>query len=109
MGLKGKTMNIKLLKQIIKEIQAEPLRFDIFEWSNTCDKIAPCGSTACIAGWAVAIDLRSKGKRMGWKSIVENISNAEDEAKSCLNFLLINRHDCSCFRIGLLNSERCTI
>lgn len=59
-------LNIKLLRKIQKHISEEPLRF-FMEWAiarkegneegfasdnSTYQKFAPCGTAACIAGWA---------------------------------------------------------
>lgn len=46
-------MNVSKLRKLQKWILAEPLRFDMQEWSN--DKLAeerktPCGTVGCLAG-----------------------------------------------------------
>lgn len=52
-------MNIKLLRQIKKQILAEPLQFYMQCWLSNVrhdqQKIPNCGTTACIAGWAICI------------------------------------------------------
>lgn len=77
-------MNVKLLRKIKKEILAEPLRFDMHGWFNADDRIAPCKSTACIAGWTVALD--HMGKTTSWKSVIaqRNDGDAEGEARRLL-------------------------
>lgn len=53
-------MNTRLLRKIQKEILAEPLRFDMRLWLDQTSDVAPCGAAACIAGWAVLMDLQQK-------------------------------------------------
>ena len=67
-------MNTKLLRQIIREIEAEPLRCNMTDWVDTDDPIASCGSVACIAGFAAAINLRETAKgRQSWKSLIKTL------------------------------------
>lgn len=47
-------MNTRLLNQVANAILREPLKFDISTWVDEDDK-SPCGTTACIAGHAVAL------------------------------------------------------
>jgi len=50
-------MNIKLLKQIRKQILKEPKQFYMGEWFTTVTEthIPNCGTAACIGGWAIAL------------------------------------------------------
>ncbi len=45
-------MNIKLLEKIKLAIRAYPNQFDMSNWFDKNE----CGTTACIAGWAVALN-----------------------------------------------------
>jgi hypothetical protein len=44
-------MNVDLLLRVKAHILAEPRRFDMDDWVRK-SKAAPCGTVACIAGWA---------------------------------------------------------
>ena len=44
-------MNVPLLRKIPEAITAEPGHFDMAFYASP----SPCGTTACIAGWAVAL------------------------------------------------------
>lgn len=55
-------MNVKLLRKIRDEILKKPLRLDMGNWVNRQDDIAPCNTTACIAGWAVILDKQNRYK-----------------------------------------------
>ncbi len=48
-------MNTELLLKVKAAILADPLKFDMCAFF-TADESSPCGTTACIAGHAVAID-----------------------------------------------------
>lgn len=52
-------LNVRLLRRIQKHILAEPLRIDMGEFVKTkyFDEVEqpPCGTTACIAGWALIL------------------------------------------------------
>lgn len=50
-------MNIQLLRKIQKHISEEPRRYT-FHW-RIPSSISPCGTQACIAGWAMVLS----GKR----------------------------------------------
>ncbi len=56
-------MNVKLLKQIKNRILAEPTEFDMCRWAAS-DKVSTCGTTACIAGWALALDFMARHPEM---------------------------------------------
>jgi len=49
--------NIKLAKQIQEQIRKEPRQFYMGYWftNGYGDDIPNCGTTACIAGWALAL------------------------------------------------------
>jgi hypothetical protein len=54
-------MNIKLLKRIIRKIRQEPKQFDMDTFFFKRRRGVPnCGTTACIAGWAIALNKRLK-------------------------------------------------
>jgi hypothetical protein len=48
-------LNVKLLKRIQKAIKEEPRRLNMNWWVTTDDEDAPCGTSACIAGYAVIL------------------------------------------------------
>jgi hypothetical protein len=51
-GRDGKPpLNFRLIRQIIKKIETTPEAYDQNVWGRRDDK-APCGTAACIAGWA---------------------------------------------------------
>src|SRR5438105_274495 len=49
-------MNKDLLLKVKEAILAEPIRFNMGSWVSITDVWAPCGTTACIAGFAVVFD-----------------------------------------------------
>lgn len=57
--------NWPLLRQIMKDIAAKPLRLDMREGVDLDDSIAPCRTTACIAGWATVKQIQVKTK-LNW-------------------------------------------
>jgi hypothetical protein len=44
-------LNKKLLRDVLKHIKIEPRRFNMNKWVKESKK-APCGTQACIGGWA---------------------------------------------------------
>lgn len=67
-------MNIKLLRKVQKEILKEPRRFDMQSWFER-NSISPCGTTACIGGFAVALSNRWTRLKRG-----ERLMNVEGRA-----------------------------
>ena len=53
-------MNVKLLKQIKEAIRRHPKQFDMAEWFRRDVEAPRCGTTACIAGWALTLQTASK-------------------------------------------------
>src|SRR5437899_999101 len=51
-------MNVKLLRKVARHIAAEPIRFCGSWYMASCH--LPCGTRACIAGWAVILGNRMK-------------------------------------------------
>lgn len=49
-------INYRLLRQIRDEILKRPEQFDMRTWFEKKPDVPMCGTTACIAGWAVALD-----------------------------------------------------
>ena len=47
-------MNRELLIKVRDAIEAEPMAFKMSMWISK-DIISPCGTTACIAGWAATL------------------------------------------------------
>lgn len=52
-------MNIPLLRKVQNAILLNPMAFDMIDWRTDSD-YSPCGSTACICGWAAVL---ADGKR----------------------------------------------
>jgi hypothetical protein len=59
-------LNVRLLRRVQKHIKAEPRRMKMKQWvdRNLRERAEsakpPCGTTACIAGWALTLN----GKRL---------------------------------------------
>lgn len=49
-------LNVRLLRRIQKQILKEPKQFDMSWWYTPGEGVPNCGTAACIAGWAVALD-----------------------------------------------------
>lgn len=46
-------LNVALLRKVQKHILEEPRRLDMHYWEkNVSEEVSPCGTVACIAGWA---------------------------------------------------------
>lgn len=58
--------NYRLLRQIRDEILKEPLRLDMNAAVYIADDVAPCGTTACIAGFAL-MDREIRQRKVDWK------------------------------------------
>lgn len=54
------TLNVELLERVKAHILEEPRRFEMASWAEHSDD-APCGTAACIAGWALILE---KGARL---------------------------------------------
>lgn len=60
-------LNVKLLREIQKEILEEPKRLDMGTWLHKYEKhrisdlefVPPCGTVGCIAGWAKVLSERA--------------------------------------------------
>lgn len=61
-------MNKPLLRKVIAAIRKEPRRFTMGQWIDTADKIAPCDTAACIAGFAVILDYAANRPKIRWRS-----------------------------------------
>ncbi len=72
-------MNTELLREIQKAILDTPTRFDMSDWIQKADE-SPCGTTACIAGYAVLIDeLQKKNETLqNTKEITKFRAEIED-------------------------------
>jgi len=82
-------MNVKLLRRIQKAIRKEPRRFNMLWWVVTGDQESPCGTSACIGGYAVILSKIPKLlTTKKWLDAVEDIrkdsSNTWDPAKAVL-------------------------
>lgn len=58
-------LNKKLIRKIIKHIEAEPKRLNMNEWAmkDSSRSGPPCGTTACVAGWALLLDKPAAERR----------------------------------------------
>lgn len=68
--MKKRAINEGMFREVQGAIRTEPIRFAMNFWGNVGDVLAPCGSTACIAGWIVTIDLRKRFAKK-WKGLSE--------------------------------------
>lgn len=64
-------MNVRLLRRIQKQILKEPKQFDIDTWFAIDSHAPNCGTTACIAGWAIALS-KKQTPLVAAKSIRKN-------------------------------------
>jgi hypothetical protein len=46
--------NNEALREVMIHVTYEPKRLDMGNWAST-DRDSPCGTTACVAGWAVIL------------------------------------------------------
>lgn len=76
-----KSANIPLLLKVRDAILAEPRKFDMFSFFER-NKESPCGTTACIAGHAIAIDRR--WSRLATGRIMDRNNSAHNEAMKTL-------------------------
>ena len=72
-----KKINVKLLKRICRAILHEPRRLDMYGWIYDddihhmgCD--APCGTAACIGGFAVILSRTRLLANKSWKKAVKS-------------------------------------
>jgi hypothetical protein len=77
-------MNVRLLRRVAKHILAEPRRYEQGVWCEATTS-SPCGTTACIAGWAAIL-----GEKLDLKTIDHDdlYYRASSKARKLLN---INR------------------
>lgn len=79
------TINVKLLRRVKALILEEPRRLDMGTWAHPADKRVqveadrpPCGTVACIAGWAVIDDFVKVNGRMPDRDEIEEIYETAD-------------------------------
>lgn len=88
-----KKLNVELLKKVQQHITEEPKRYDQFAVVRE-SSLAPCGTVACIAGWANVLsgsdpkseeaqDLDKAAVRLG----VETCYELFPEGFGCFHFL----------------------
>jgi hypothetical protein len=77
-------LNVALLNKIKKHILAHPLAFHMGTWGSSTRKseATPCGTVACIAGWACY--LSPKGKTFNAGFDIKNPETAEYAAPKLL-------------------------
>lgn len=64
---------IRILRKIKEMILEKPERFDMDSWLQIDNKVAPCGTAACIGGYAVMVT-NPKLKKLGWKRTGHSIA-----------------------------------
>lgn len=69
-------MNTELLLKVRDAILAEPLKFDMRDWLAQSEN-SPCGTTACIAGWAASIHLGHE--KLSETARLFNSNDSDDE------------------------------
>lgn len=67
-------LNFKLFRAVIKKLEAAPMAYDQ-ESVVEKDKEAPCGTAACIGGWAYLLS----GKKVTKKVTMLNVLNEASE------------------------------
>lgn len=99
-------MNTKLLRQIQKEIRAEPRRLRMSDWIRTDVTgvgAPPCGTVACIAGFATILS-RDYGatppRSFTSKAVVVQAANESYEKEGAKALGLIPRQAVRLFYIG---------
>lgn len=84
----GPAMNIKLLRQIQAAILAEPDKFDMGNWFCP-DAASPCGTSACIAGYAITLGLKAATPREGYVAWWTSTAH-ESYSESACKFLRLD-------------------
>lgn len=56
-------INVRLLRAIQRQIAKEPEQFCMSSWFLKNDAIPNCGTSACIAGWAVTVSQKTNPLR----------------------------------------------
>ena len=88
-------LNVRLLRRIQRHILAEPGRLDMSSWAQDVSSRASapsCGTTACIAGWAVILTeaskrkIRNLTKQLPYEIVPDNYTFDEDAAARLLGF-----------------------
>lgn len=74
-------MNTQLLNRVTFAILNEPRKFDISSWVEH-DRRSPCGTTACIAGHALAINRKFKSLKPLFP--LDELDAIEESAKNAL-------------------------
>lgn len=64
-------MNTKLLNKIIRHIREKPKRFDMKILAKK-SRLTPCGTAACIAGWAVLLTRADKQDKKSFHSLIDS-------------------------------------
>lgn len=79
-------INVDLLLQVADHIREEPKRLDMSTWIQRWDPAAggpPCGTSACIAGWAAMLAANDRSEYGGLPAgyAAEKIGLTADEEK----------------------------
>ena len=87
-------LNVVLLKKIKKHILAYPRAFDMSDWGRSApiNQATPCGTVACIAGWACYLSPKAKTIKAGFEikepwtaqGAARNLLGLQSEVASCL-------------------------
>lgn len=75
-GKEGDAMNVKLLRKVKKHILEEPKRLMMGDWVTETKK-SPCGTAACIGGWAVILSGKYRANM--------DAGDVQEEAKELLD------------------------
>lgn len=86
--MKPKKPNKSLIKKIIAAVEKQPLRMQMQAFARLADDIAPCGTSACIAGFAVA--LSGKVKARTWAQVIRKLYPNTDFHQEARKLLRLN-------------------
>jgi hypothetical protein len=68
-------MNVELLQRVKQHILEEPRRLDMDDWAHTSNE-APCGTQACIAGWACVLTGKATLNPRGYYTFGDPLSDS---------------------------------
>lgn len=80
-----KRINVRLLRKIQKHILEEPRRYDQNLWRIEVDPATnperpPCGTMACIGGWATALSGKERDSYLGWDVAMRLLGLTREQA-----------------------------
>lgn len=80
-------MNVRLLRRIEKRILKEPGQFDMGDWLRRGlpkDKLHPCGTEACIAGWACILSKKVPRSYLHVQEVATKLLGISPYGAQCL-------------------------